>query len=442
MNNKKKIARTKSTAYQPVDRVEVFLWGKQVGAVARDPVYGYYAFAYAPAFLKTGIEPAPLQMPLNNGDPYLFTDLPVETYKRLPAMLADALPDDFGNALIDRYMAERGLSKSDITALDRLAYMSNRAMGALTFKPSRGPSKRVATSIELGSLVEQARKAVTGQFDDDEDEYTNAALRSIIDVGTSAGGARAKAVVAWNRETQEIRSGQVDTPPGFEHWLLKFDGIGKDNELGASGGYGRIEYAYYLMARAAKISMSECRLLEENGRAHFMTRRFDRAANNVRHHIQTLCAFNHLDYKKKGTNAYAQLFDCIVKLQLPYEQKEEAFRRMVFNLMGRNCDDHTKNFSFLLKEGSSWELAPAYDITFAHNPEGEWTHQHLMSVHGKFKNFAELDLLEEAERFAIGSAPKVIREVRQAIKRWPEFASLAGVPPEQAKKINEQLLVL
>jgi len=206
MNNKKKIARTKSTAYQPVDRVEVFLWGKQVGAVARDPVYGYYAFAYAPAFLKTGIEPAPLQMPLNNGDPYLFTDLPVETYKRLPAMLADALPDDFGNALIDRYMAERGLSKSDITALDRLAYMSNRAMGALTFKPSRGPSKRVATSIELGSLVEQARKAVTGQFDDDEDEYTNAALRSIIDVGTSAGGAHAKAVIAWNRETQEIRS--------------------------------------------------------------------------------------------------------------------------------------------------------------------------------------------------------------------------------------------
>ncbi len=442
MNIKKKTARTRSKAYQRVDRVEVFLWGKQVGAVALDPVYGYYAFAYAPAFLKTGIEPAPLQMPLNNGDPYLFTDLPVETYKRLPAMLADALPDDFGNALIDRYMAERGLSKSDITALDRLAYMGNRAMGALTFKPSRGPSKRVATSIELGHLVEQARKAVTGQFDDDEDEYTNAALRSIIDVGTSAGGARAKAVIAWNRNTHEIRSGQVDTPPGFEHWLLKFDGMGKDNELGASGGYGRIEYAYYLMAKAANIGISECRLLEENGRAHFMTRRFDRAANNVRHHIQTLCAFNHLDYKKKGTNAYAQLFECIVKLQLPYEQKEEAFRRMVFNVMGKKLRRSHQEF-FVFAEGRV-KLGTGASLRhyLCTQPEGEWTHQHLMSVNGKFKNFAELDLLEEAERFAIGSAPRVIREVRQAIERWPEFASLAGVPPVQAKKINEQLLIL
>ena len=442
MNALKKTTRPKNTAYQRVNRVEVFLWGKQVGAVALDPVYGYYAFAYAPAFLKAGIEPAPLQMPLNKGDPYLFTDLPVETYKRLPAMLSDALPDDFGNALIDRYMAERGLSKSDITALDRLAYMGNRAMGALTFKPSRGPKKRVATSIELNRLVEQARIAVTGQFDEEEDEHTNAALRSIIDVGTSAGGARAKAVIAWNRETHEIRSGQVDAPEGFEHWLLKFDGMGKDNELGASGGYGRIEYAYYLMAQAANISMSECRLLEEKGRAHFMTHRFDRAANNIRHHIQTLCAFNHLDYKKKGTNAYAQLFECILKLQLPYEAKEQAFRRMVFNVMGRNCDDHSKNFSFLLKEGSSWELAPAYDITFAHNPKGEWTHQHLMSVNGKFKNFSEVDLLAEAERFAIGSAPKVIREVRQAIERWLEFAAIAGVPPAQAQEINKQLLLL
>jgi serine/threonine-protein kinase HipA len=440
VNAQKKAARPKNKAYQRVNRVEVFLWGEQVGAVALDPAYGYYAFAYAPAFLKSGIEPAPLQMPLNNGDPYLFTDLPVETYKRLPAMLSDTLPDDFGNALIDRYMAERGLSKSDITALDRLAYMGNRAMGALTFKPSRGPLKRVATSIELNRLVEQARIAVTGQFDEDEDEHTNAALRSIIDVGTSAGGARAKAVIAWNRETHEIRSGQVDAPVGFEHWLLKFDGMGKDNELGASGGYGRIEYAYYLMAKAANISMSECRLLEEKGRAHFMTRRFDRATNNVRHHIQTLCAFNHLDYKKKGTNAYAQLFECIAQLQLPYEAKEQAFRRMVFNVMGRNCDDHSKNFSFLLKEGSSWELAPAYDVTFAHNPEGEWTHQHLMSVNGKFKNFGEIDLLAEAERFAIGSAPKVIREVRQAIERWAEFATLAGVPSLQAQEINKQLL--
>lgn len=445
MNTPARKARQKSAAYRRVDRVEVFLWGEQVGAVALDPRFGYYVFAYAPAFLKSGIEPSPLHMPLNNGDPYLFTDLPVETYKRLPAMLSDALPDDFGNALIDRYMTELGLSKADVTPLDRLAYMGNRAMGALTFKPTRGPARRIATSIELGQLVNQARKALTGIIDDqsnDGDEHTSAALRSIIEVGTSAGGARAKAVIAWNRDTHEIRSGQLDAPAGFEHWLLKFDGMGKDHELGTSEGYGRIEYAYYLMAKAAGIQMMECRLLEENGRAHFMTRRFDREGESTRHHVQTLCALNHLDYKKKGTNAYAQLFECVLKLQPTYTQKEEAFRRMVFNVMARNCDDHSKNFSFLLKENSSWELAPAYDVTFAHNPNGEWTHQHLMAVNGKFKNFSEKDLLEEAERFAIGSAPRVIKEVRAAIAEWPGFAEMAGLGEKQMEEIRRLHLPL
>lgn len=430
------------STYKHVDRVEVFLWGKQVGAVALDPVYGYYVFAYAPSFLKNGIEPSPLQMPLNNGDAYLFTDLPVETYKRLPSMLGDALPDDFGNALIDRYMADKGISKNSITSLDRLAYMGNRAMGALTFKPARGPTRKIATSIELGNLVEEARKAITGIIDADTDEHTNAALRSIIEVGTSAGGARAKAVIAWNPQTNEIRSGQFDAPLGFEHWLLKFDGMGKDHELGASEGYGRIEYAYSLMAKAANISMTDCRLLEENGRAHFMTRRFDRENANTRHHVQTLCALNHLDYKKKGINAYSQLFSCLSRLELPYEQKEEAFRRMAFNVMGRNCDDHTKNFSFRLRQGFSWELSPAYDITFAHNPEGEWTHQHLMSVNGKFKSFVKEDLLAEAERFGIGSTLKVMKEVRTAIERWPEFAAQAGVSIQNMENIQKKLLLL
>lgn len=431
----------KPRPYQHVRTVEVHLWGKHIGSVALDPTYGYYVFAYTPACASLGIEPAPLHMPVTPGEPYLFTDLPDATYKRLPAMLSDALPDDFGNALINRYMADQGIPAQEITALDRLAYMSTRAMGAMTFKPSRGPTRYKPTAIELGALVEQARRAVHGVLDDDE--HSNAALRSIIDVGTSAGGARAKAVIALHPQTNEIRSGQLDAPNGFEHWLLKFDGIGADQELGATQNYGRIEYAYHLMARAAGIRMSDCRLLQENGRAHFMTQRFDREGQSNRHHMQTLCAMAHVDYKKKGANAYAQLFDTISQLALSYEDMEEAFRRMVFNVMGRNCDDHSKNFSFLLRKGSlRWELAPAYDVTFAHNPQGEWTHQHLMSVNGKYKSFTVDDLLAEARRFGIGSAPRVIDEVRKAIKGWAAFAQQAQLPESQIFEINAQLLPL
>ena len=439
-------SKKKSAAYKHVDRVEVHLWGQLAGVVALDPSYGFYAFRFTPAFQAAGIEPAPLQMPVGEDRTFLFTDLALETYKRLPAMLSDALPDDFGNALINRYMADRGISAQEVTALDRLAYMNNRAMGALQFKPARGPAAHKPTAIELSNLVTEARKAVTGIIDNDD--HANAALRSIIDVGTSAGGARAKAVIAWNRETDEIKAGQFAAPPGFEHWLLKFDGMGLDSELGASQDYGRIEYAYHLMARAAGLEMMECRLLQENGRAHFMTKRFDRAnvegeeGGEVRHHMQTLCAMSHLDYKKKGANAYSQLFAAIRELGLPYEDKEEAFRRMVFNVMGRNCDDHTKNFSFRLRKGRPWELAPAYDVTFAHNPKGEWTHQHLMSVNGKFKDFTQDDLLAEAERFAIGTAPRVIDEVRMAIQEWPSFAQRAGLTSRQTTTIVDQLIFL
>jgi len=429
--------RARTAHYTHVTHVEVYLWGERAGVVALDPTYGFYAFRYTPEFRARGIEPAPIHMPTAVDRTFLFTDLPVETYKRLPAMLADALPDDFGNALIDRWMLDHGVRSEDITPLDRLAYMSNRAMGALQFKPARGPGTQRTVAIHLSELVNTARKAVHGDFDGDD--HAQAALRNIIEVGTSAGGARAKAVIAWNRKTEEIRSGQLEAPPGFEHWLLKFDGMGKDFELGASQDYGRIEYAYYLMASVAGIHMNECRLLNENGRAHFMTRRFDRDGH-VRHHIQSLCAMGHLDYKKKGTNSYAQLFDIMVRLGLPYEEKEEAFRRMVFNVMARNCDDHTKNFAFRLRQGHPWELTPAYDVTFAHNPRGEWTSQHLMSVNGKFKDFTEDDLLAHADRFAIGTAPRVINQVRQAILSWQSFATQAGVSISELERIQAQLL--
>ncbi len=434
--------KKKTESYKKVDRIEVFLWGKFVGAVALDPKLGYYVFAYDKQFGKSGIEVSPLRMPLNDTESaYVFPDLPELTYKRLPAMLADTLPDDFGNALINRYMADKGISASQITALDRLAYMGKRSMGALEFKPARGPKTEKTTALEMNSLVTEARKMVKGTFEDDD--QMSAALRSIIEVGTSAGGARAKAVIAWNNKTGEIRSGQVDAPEGFEHWLLKFDGMNKvDKQLGTSLDYGRTEYAYHLMVKSAGITMSECRLLEENGRAHFMTKRFDRESGHIKHHMQTLCAMNHIDYKLKGTNGYEQFFMVIRELSLGHEAEVEAFRRMVFNVMARNCDDHTKNFSFLLRQGSAWELAPAYDITFAYDLNNEWINQHLMSVNSKFKDFTKSDLQKVADRFGVGEAPSIINEVRGAIKSWPSFAKKAGVNQKEIDRIGQLHLAL
>jgi serine/threonine-protein kinase HipA len=406
------------------------MWESRVGAVAPDPSLDCYAFAYDPAWRPKGIEVAPLTMPLTDRrDTFVFPVLPKETYLGLPAMLADALPDDFGNALIDAWMATKGIERSSITALDRLAYMGKRGMGALEFRPMRGSHEESATPLALKALVEEARRLVRGHFSVDNE--TRAALANIIKVGTSAGGARAKAVIAWNPKTDEVRSGQFDAAPGFEHWLLKFDGVGKDRELGTGEGYGRIEYAYSLMAKAASIAMSSCRLLKDDGRAHFMTKRFDRDVNAFgqthKHHVQTLCAMNHLDFRQRGTHAYAQLFMTIAKLNLGDEAVSQAFRRMAFNVMARNCDDHTKNFAFLLKQGGTWELSPAYDMTHAFNPRGEWTYQHLMSVNGKFQGITRDDLLKDADRFSVRKPVELMAEVRAALENWPEFALQAGM---------------
>ncbi|MFZ2657807.1 MAG: type II toxin-antitoxin system HipA family toxin [Victivallales bacterium] len=421
--------------YKPVSAIEVRVWGKTVGAVAMDPRLGYYAFEYSPSFITSGIELAPLNMPLSRArEPFIFTDLPELTFKRLPALLADALPDDFGNSLIDAWMAGKGIDKRNVTPLDRLAYMGRRGMGAMEFKPARSnPAGAKSTALDLSNLIESARSAVHGHLA--EDHLSKAALMQIIQVGTSAGGARAKAAIAWNPKTKEIRSGQFDVDPGFEHWLLKFDGMGADRELGGTQDYGRIEYAYHLMARAAGIAMSNCRLLEENGRGHFMTLRFDRDGN-LKHHLQTLCAMSHLDYRQKGSHDYSQLFLVIKQMGIGYAALEEAFRRMAFNVMSANCDDHAKNFSFIMSEGQSWQLAPAYDVTHAYNPRSEWTHQHLMSVNGKFAGISRNDLLAVAERFGIGTAEKILEQVKEAVSVWPEFAAKAKVGPNEIKSIR------
>lgn len=422
--------------HRPVHAIEVRIWGQTVGAVALDPRLGYYAFEYDPRFVTSGIDLAPLAMPVSKArEPFVFTDLPEASFKRLPALLADSLPDDFGNSLIDAWMAGKGVAKSAITPLDRLAYMGKRGMGALEFRPTRGPNVASQTAIKLSKLVDSARRAVHGEID--TELHAKAALAQIIQVGTSAGGARAKAAIAWNPDTDEIRAGQFDVEAGFEHWLLKFDGMGKDNELGASQDYGRIEYAYYLMARAAGITMMPSRLLEENGRAHFMTRRFDRDGNK-KHHMQTLCAMAHLDYKQKATHDYSQFFLTITQLELGHKALCEAFRRMVFNIMAANCDDHSKNFSFLLRQGGQWELAPAYDVTHAYNPQGEWTYQHLLGVGGHFSRITQADCLALADRFGIGPARALIAEVAAAIARWPEFAGQAGVDSDETRRIGRQ----
>ena len=426
--------------YYPVDAVEVRAWGEKVGAVALDPTLGYYAFEYYPAWAARGTELAPGIMPVAGG-PYAFPQLPADTFHRLPAMLADALPDDFGNALIDAWLATHGVKKSEVTPLDRLAYMAARGMGALEFAPSRGPRHRRPSAVELGALVEGARSLLHGEFGDDPE--TKAAVQGLIQVGTSAGGARAKAVIAWNRETGEIRSGQLPAEPGFEQWLIKLDGIAHDwqrgdDELAGGGGYGRIEYAYYLMATAAGIRMMPCELLEENGRAHFLTKRFDRADDGGRIHSLTLCGIAHLDFRQRGTHDYAQLFQTADALGLGDDDRTEIFRRMVFNVLAANCDDHTKNHSFTLAgHDEPWQLSPGYDITHAYNPAGAWTYQHLMSVNGAFSDISADDLLTVADRHRVPAAKATIAAVRSAVSSWPDFAAAAGLSETRTAQIRE-----
>jgi serine/threonine-protein kinase HipA len=306
-------------------------------------------------------------------------------------------------------------------------------MGALEFKHPRGPGKQSETALEMSLIVEGARHALEGKFDGDKE--TEIAIRNIIQVGISAGGARAKAVIAWNKDTKQIRSGQTTVTDGFEHWLLKLDGVGKDLDLGTSGHYGRIEYAYYLMATAAGIRMSESRLMEENGRAHFMTKRFDRDGN-IKHHMQTLCAMKHLDFNLVSTHSYNQYFETISGLNLDKEALKEGFRRMVFNVIAANCDDHTKNFSFMMKQGGKWELTPAYDVTHAHNPEPFRMKHHLMSVNNKFSDIERSDFIAMAELHNIPDANEIIDNVMEAIARWHELSAQAKLPEEEMIRVK------
>lgn len=423
-----------------VEVIEVRIWGQRVGAVAKDRQRDAYVFEYAPDWKRSGVELAPLMMPVTGRTAtFTFPALDPDAFHRLPGLLADALPDDFGNQLIDAWMAARGIPRTEVSTLDRLAYMGRRGIGALEFKPTRGSTQESADPIRMKALVEEARRAVHGDLGHDRE--AGAALASLIRVGTSAGGARAKAVVAWNPETDELRSGQFDAEPGFEHWLLKFDGMGNDRELGESDCYGRREYAYYLMAIDAGIDMSPSRLMEENGRAHFMTRRFDRDGNR-KHHVQTLAAVAHMSHRLRQTHAYESLFMTAARMGLAEDALEQLFLRTAFNIAGKNHDDHTKNFGFLMREGGPWELAPAYDVTHAYNPHGEWTQNHLMSVNGKFDDIGKQDLLELAARLSIRSPGAIIDRVNASVARWREFAEQAQLPAADSDNVARLLVRL
>ena len=424
--------------YQAVNVVEVRCWGTRVGAVALDERSGFYVFEYDGSWAARGVELAPTTMPTTAASRlFVFAALPPETYHRLPSMIADSLPDDFGNALTTAYLANAGVQPQEITALDRLAYLGTRGVGALEFHPLRGPRTRTPTAIHLSELVMAARDALAGNTESSS-ELTEA-LGHLIAVGTSAGGARAKAVVALNPATGELRSGQVSAQPGFEQWLLKLDGVGPDLDLGATGHFGRIEFAYSLMAKDAGISMTDCRMLEEGGRAHFMTRRFDRTDDGTKVHTQTLCGMAQLDFRQIGTNDYAQLFLLIERLGLGPAARAEAFRRMIFNVAAANCDDHTKNISFLLPDGGQWELAPAYDITHAHAPNSKWTRQHLMAVNGQTTTITRSDVRDVGDRFRVPRATAIVAEVLASVAKWQTFADQAGVPDTAADDITRDI---
>ena len=422
---------------------EVKLWGTTIGAVVLEEGQRTASFQYDPTFADSGIQVAPLMMPLSN-QVYSFPALPQASFYGLPGLLADSLPDKFGNALIDAWLARQGRTPESFNAVERLCYIGSRGMGALEFVPATGPTPTSDSVVDVDRLVKLAseilshRDGLKTNFDDGSSE----ALTDILRVGTSAGGARAKAVIAWNRQTNEVRSGQTTLAAGFEHWLIKFDGVSnnRDKELADPQGYGLIEYAYSKMAHDCGITMSECRLFVEGGRHHFMTRRFDRPDGD-KLHMQSLAAMAHLDFNMAGGHGYEQAFDVMRRLDMPATAMNELYRRMVFNVIARNQDDHVKNIAFLMDRRGNWSLAPAYDMTYSYQPSGQWTNSHQMTINGKQDNFT-LEDFEECGKTAMlkrGQYKTILHQIRQVVSCWRDYADEVGVAPDQRDKIQKTL---
>lgn len=419
---------------------EVLLWGIRVGAVAWNEAVNHGVFEFETDFLKQELDVAPLKMPLSearNGKRiFQFPSLNPETFQGLPGLLADSLPDKFGNRLIEEWLARQGRTVQSMNPIEKLCYIGSRGMGALEFKPAIASFEQESEPLHVDELVQLASDILhqRNSLKTNLDNPKNHGIEDIIRVGTSAGGARAKAIIAYNPQTGDVRSGQAEQSDGYEHWIIKFDGVSNDL-LGDPQGYGRIEYAYHLMAKECGINMTECQLLEEGGRAHFMTKRFDRNGTE-KLHMQTLCGIAHFDYNMPNGYSYEQAFQVMRQLRLPYPDAEELFRRMVFNVTCFNCDDHTKNISFLMNKRGEWKLSPAYDVTYAYNPDNRWLKQHQLSVNGKRENIYKADLLKVAREMNIKKPLEIITAVQEAASKWNEFASTAGIPEDQAAAIG------
>ena len=424
----------------PLQTAIIKLWGEEVGAVTWLDE-GYAIFEYTPEFIRSGRDISPIHMPLNpKGESrFMFPALNKDTFMGLPGLLADSLPDKFGNAIIDEWLARQGRSRDSFNPVERLCYTGSRGMGALEFTPSIKNNLDKPAAVEITQLVELMKNVMSEReqmqldFSSDDEQINENALLDILRIGTSAGGARPKAIIAINDKTDHVLSGQTDVPADYDYWLLKFDGV-DDIELGKPQNYGRVEYAYYLMATAAGIQMSESRLFEENGRAHFMTRRFDRVAGK-KVHMQSLCGIAHFDFNLAGGYSYEQAFSIMREIRLPKSAALQQYKRMLFNVFARNQDDHTKNITFLMDESEQWTLSPAYDVTYSHNPAGAWTNQHQMSINGKRDEFTRQDLIAIGESISLKNPEKVIDEVKQVITQWPSYAKQAGV----RKKLIEQI---
>jgi serine/threonine-protein kinase HipA len=423
---------------------EVRLWGRTIGAVSLNEGSTVAAFQYAPEFARSSIELSPIVMPLSNRI-YSFPSLSRKTFHGLPGLLADSLPDRFGNMLIDAWLSTQGRRPGSLNAVERLCYTGSRGMGALEFAPATEPRQAGGSKIEIDQLVDLASEILSnrGQLDGSfMQKHKASSLTDILRVGTSAGGARAKAVIAWNQATQQVRSGQIEAEDGFEYWLIKFDGVkgNKDKELEDPEGYGSIEYAYSLMAIEAGIEMSDCRLMEEGGRRHFLTKRFDRNDRGEKLHMQSLGAIAHLDFETAGAHSYEEAFAVIRELGLGMAAVEQQFRRMLFNVVARNQDDHVKNIAFLMDKSGVWRLSPAFDVTYSYNPTGSWTAQHQMSINGKRDGFSREDfrICAKTALMKRGRADAILDEVLGAVLQWNGFASPAEVAPDKIEKIGRQ----
>jgi serine/threonine-protein kinase HipA len=422
------------------------IWNHVVGAVLWDEKTEIASFEFDPTFIKNNWDLAPLMMPLAEAKRknaiFKFPRLNKDTFNGLPGLLADALPDTYGTTLINAWLAANGRTAESMNPVERLCYIGKRGMGALEFEPSLNMATETAVSVEINSLVEIAQQ-ILGQrkaFTTNIKEGVKKGLEDIIRVGSSAGGARAKAIIAFNEKTKEVRSGQVDAPKGFQHWLLKFDGV-SNIALGDPAGYGRIELAYYYMALDCGIDISESRLLEENNRAHFMTKRFDRVRAKEKLHVQTLCAMQHFDFSIVGGYSYEQVFQTIRKLKLSAKSTQQQYQRMVFNVIARNLDDHAKNISFLMNNKGNWQLAPAYDITYSYNPKSTWVSQHNLSINGKTRDITKQDLLKVGKEMGVKQAHSIIETTKKVVAQWPTYAKQTGVSAKQIAAIGKTHLL-